>query len=164
MHSGTAKNTALVTQGMADETRAWREAFVGSLCWTLPIAMLSMILPMTPLAPHLQTALVRGASVRVIVLWLLATVVQLAYGARFYRSAWAGLRHCATNMDTLVALGTSVAYGYSVLVVVRVADARATAAPSMLPQVPVLQRDGQSWGWGTGTCGDVAAQPGSPRP
>lgn len=118
VHSGTAENTALVTQGMSEEVRSWRGRFVGSLGWTLPIMTLSMVLPMTPLAPHLTTPVVRGMSVRVALLWLLATVVQFAYGARFYRSAWAGLRHCVTNMDTLVALGTSIAYGYSVLTVV----------------------------------------------
>ena len=117
-HSDGAETSALVTQGLADEARSWRACVLGSLSWTLPIMMLSMVLPMTPLAPLLMTPVVHGLSVRVALLWLLATVVQVTYGARFYRSAWTALRHCTTNMDTLVALGTSIAYGYSVLVVV----------------------------------------------
>ncbi|WP_417066679.1 heavy metal translocating P-type ATPase [Niveibacterium terrae] len=44
---------------------------------------------------------------------LLATLVQFALGARFYRSAWNALRAGAGNMDLLVALGTSAAYGFS---------------------------------------------------
>ncbi|WP_310618783.1 heavy metal translocating P-type ATPase [Flexibacterium corallicola] len=44
----------------------------------------------------------------------LATPVQLIVGARFYKGAFAALRHGTANMDTLVALGTSAAYGYSV--------------------------------------------------
>jgi Cu+-exporting ATPase len=45
---------------------------------------------------------------------LLATPVQFVIGARFYRSAWQAVRAGAGNMDVLVALGTTAAYGYSV--------------------------------------------------
>ncbi len=46
-------------------------------------------------------------------LWLMATPVQFWAGAVFYRAAWGAARHGTTNMNTLVAVGTSVAYGYS---------------------------------------------------
>jgi Cu+-exporting ATPase len=46
-------------------------------------------------------------------LFVVATIVQLWAGADIYRAAWAAARHGATNMNTLVALGTLVAYGYS---------------------------------------------------
>jgi len=46
-------------------------------------------------------------------LWLMATPVQFWAGAVFYRAAWGAARHRTTNMNTLVAVGTSVAYGYS---------------------------------------------------
>jgi Cu+-exporting ATPase len=48
--------------------------------------------------------------------WLqfaLATPVQFWIGARFYRGAWSALRARSGNMDLLVALGTSAAYGLS---------------------------------------------------
>jgi len=45
--------------------------------------------------------------------FLLATPIQFYAGARFYRAAWAVARHGSTDMNTLVALGTSVAYLYS---------------------------------------------------
>ncbi len=48
-----------------------------------------------------------------LILWTLATPVQFWIGATFYKGAWAGLKHRTTNMNTLVAVGTSVAYGYS---------------------------------------------------
>ena len=44
----------------------------------------------------------------------LATPVQFVLGARFYTAAWKALRAGAGNMDLLVALGTSAAYGLSV--------------------------------------------------
>ena len=46
--------------------------------------------------------------------WLLATPVQFWIGARFYRGAWKALLARTGNMDLLVALGTSAAYGLSV--------------------------------------------------
>ena len=48
--------------------------------------------------------------------WVLATPVQFWVGARFYRGAWAALKGGGANMDVLVALGTSMAYGYSAAV------------------------------------------------
>ena len=49
-----------------------------------------------------------------LVQWLLATPVQFWLGWRFYRAAWKALRAGTGNMDLLVALGTSAAYGLSV--------------------------------------------------
>jgi Cu+-exporting ATPase len=46
--------------------------------------------------------------------WALATPVQFWLGARFYVAGWKALRAGAGNMDLLVALGTSAAYGLSV--------------------------------------------------
>ena len=46
--------------------------------------------------------------------WLLATPVQFWLGARFYKAGWKALRAGAGNMDLLVAVGTSAAYGLSV--------------------------------------------------
>ncbi|MFC5431183.1 heavy metal translocating P-type ATPase [Paraburkholderia denitrificans] len=45
---------------------------------------------------------------------VLASIVQFGFGARFYRAAWRALRAGAGNMDLLVALGTSAAWGVSV--------------------------------------------------
>ena len=43
-----------------------------------------------------------------------ATVIQFVAGGRFYRAAWRALRHGTANMDTLIAVGTSAAWLYSV--------------------------------------------------
>jgi P-type Cu+ transporter len=47
------------------------------------------------------------------VLWALTTPVQFWVGAQFYRGAWAALRHRTSDMNTLIAVGTSAAYFYS---------------------------------------------------
>ena len=49
----------------------------------------------------------------------LATPVQFWLGARFYRAGWAALKDRSGNMDLLVALGTSAAYGLSVYELLR---------------------------------------------
>ncbi len=48
--------------------------------------------------------------------FLLATPVQVWAGWEFYRSTFSSIKHRSANMDTLVAIGTSVAYLYSVVV------------------------------------------------
>jgi P-type Cu+ transporter len=47
------------------------------------------------------------------VMWLLATPIQFWAGGQYYRSAFSGLKNRTANMDTLIALGTSVAYFFS---------------------------------------------------
>jgi P-type Cu+ transporter len=49
------------------------------------------------------------------VAWALSTPVVLYSGREFHRNAWINLRHGQVTMDTLVSLGTSVAYGWSVV-------------------------------------------------
>ncbi|MEA2632361.1 MAG: P-type Cu+ transporter, partial [Chloroflexota bacterium] len=44
-----------------------------------------------------------------------ATFIQWWAGGRFYRAAWRAARHGATNMDTLVVVGTTAAWAYSVV-------------------------------------------------
>ena len=51
-----------------------------------------------------------------IVMFALATPIQFWAGSQFYHAAWAAARHRTTDMNTLVAVGTSVAYLYSVAV------------------------------------------------
>ena len=51
-------------------------------------------------------------------LWILATPVQFWAGWQFYVSGIGAIRHGTANMHTLIALGTSVAYGYSVVIVI----------------------------------------------
>ena len=49
-----------------------------------------------------------------VLLWALTTPVQFWIGAQFYRGAWGAFRHRNADMNTLIAVGTSAAYFYSV--------------------------------------------------
>ena len=64
-------------------------------------------------------------------LFLLVTPVQFIGGWGFYKGSWAAIRSRTINMDFLIALGTTVAYAYSVAVIF---------FPDALP-VKVEQRD-----------------------
>ncbi|MCC6877214.1 MAG: copper-translocating P-type ATPase [Sandaracinaceae bacterium] len=55
---------------------------------------------------------------------VLASIVVLGPGRRFFRLAWAALRHRTSDMNSLVALGTGAAFGYSAVAVL---------APSLFP-------------------------------
>ncbi|KGM42384.1 metal ABC transporter ATPase [Aquabacterium sp. NJ1] len=67
-------------------------------------ASLPLLLPMLWGAHHFWPAWVQFA---------LATPVQFGLGARFYKAGWAALKDGSGNMDQLVALGTSAAWGLS---------------------------------------------------
>ena len=48
----------------------------------------------------------------------IASPIQIWAASQFYVSAWSALRHATTNMNTLIAIGTSVAYFYSAVQVI----------------------------------------------
>jgi len=51
-------------------------------------------------------------------LWALTTPVQFWIGGQFYRGAWGAFKHRNADMNTLIAVGTSAAYLYSVVATV----------------------------------------------
>ncbi|MFQ5587235.1 MAG: heavy metal translocating P-type ATPase [Nitrospiria bacterium] len=64
---------------------------------------------------QLRTALGFRPGTAHILQWLLATPVQFWAGWQFYRGAWGAARHRSSDMNTLIAVGTSAAYFYSLV-------------------------------------------------
>ncbi len=64
------------------------------------------------------------------ILLLAASLVQFWAGAPFYRQAWSAARHLTADMNTLVALGTSAAYGYSAAITLWPGAARDLGLPA----------------------------------
>ncbi len=89
-----------------------RKDFLLSLSFALPVMLLSMA-GMSSLA---MERLGLGSETLSRILLLLTTPVMLVAGRRFFRPAWQIARHGSADMNTLVAVGTGVAYFYSVLV------------------------------------------------
>jgi len=88
-----------------DTARTLLVQFLAAAALTVPIMILGM-------AEHLGLAISQTASFWT--QWLLATPIQFWAGWRFYKGAVAVARHGATDMNTLIAVGTSAAYLYSV--------------------------------------------------
>ena len=86
------------------EIRRIKRLFIFSLAFAIPSFIIAMVFMwlniMVPYKEYL--------------LWLLATPVQFFAGWQFYKGAWVALKNKTSNMDTLIAVGTSAAYFYSV--------------------------------------------------
>ncbi len=91
-----------VTAASGRETRYVRNRFIVAVVLAAAV-MAVMWLPAFTGKPYL--------------LWALATPVQFWAGWRFYRGAWGALRHRTADMNTLIAVGTSAAYFYSLVAV-----------------------------------------------
>lgn len=90
------------------EYRTQQRRFLVALLLTIPVAMLGM-------GGHLSPTLERLFSFpgRAWVEFALTTPVLFWAGREFFTGAWSATRHRAADMNTLVALGTLAAYGYS---------------------------------------------------
>lgn len=75
--------------------------------------LLAALLTLPLVAPMLMALLGRHLMLDGWLQLTLATPVQFWFGRRFYRGAWKALRAHTANMDTLVTLGTTAAYGLS---------------------------------------------------
>ncbi len=106
---GTAASLAdEVTADDLDRERLQRQTLLQAGV-AIGSAVVFMILMFTP-----QT-LVAMEDLNKLILWP-ATFIQFWAGGRFYRAAWRAGRHGGATMDTLVAVGTSAAWIYSVFV------------------------------------------------
>lgn len=81
------------------ELEQLRNQFLFSLALSIPIMALAMFIDI----PN------KG-----MIMFLLATPVQFWIGWRFYKGTFSAFRNGAANMDTLIAIGTTTAYLYSV--------------------------------------------------
>jgi Cu+-exporting ATPase len=91
---------------------------------TLPIFLLEMGSHLIPSLHHWLLMNV-GQQPLYILFFVLATIVQFGPGLRFYRKGLPALARLAPEMNSLVILGSTAAWGYSVVV---------TFAPSVLPE------------------------------
>lgn len=87
-----------------------------SIGLTIPILFLSLphMLP-TQFGQFLPMDLMNNSSY---IMFVLATPLQFWIGWRFYKGFWDGVKARASNMDTLIAIGTSAAYLYSAAVTI----------------------------------------------
>ena len=121
-HEDVAEDDAETRQEAARKKLLRRVVFAAA--FTLPIIILDMGGMMIPaFGAWLHETL--GRQGLHVLLFTLGSVVQFGPGLQFYRTGWASIRHGSPDMNALVMIGTTAAYGYSVV---------ATFAPGILPE------------------------------
>jgi len=86
------------------ELKKIRNTLYLSMLFAIPAFIIGMILmPLKVEIPYAE-----------FILFALATPVQFIVGSAIYKSAWVALKNKSANMDSLIALGTSAAYLFSV--------------------------------------------------
>jgi Cu+-exporting ATPase len=106
---------------------AWRRRAIAALCFWVPMESLHW--------------LGHGAHGGVWVEWVLAaaaTAVLAIAGGGFYRSAWEAARRRRSNMDTLISIGATTAYLFSMLVLLGRGRGLLEAEPTYFPEVAAL--------------------------
>lgn len=87
-----------------------RRLLLIGLAFTIPLFLFSMARDLGLLGMWSHAAWVNG------ILWAVATPVQFYVGWQYYTGAFKSLRNRSANMDVLIAMGSSVAYFYSIVV------------------------------------------------
>ncbi len=98
------------------EIAGLRQAFRVAYYFSVPLFLIAM-LPMLWMPAHMFLLSLAPMQVWNAVMLALATPVQFGPGLRFYRHGWAALRAGSPDMNSLVMIGTSAAYFYSLAVV-----------------------------------------------
>lgn len=90
----------IVEQAHEIRYKTLKRQTTGAIILAIPIMIISMFLLHLPYMKY--------------ILWILATIVVFGLGRSFYVNAWRQLKHGTSNMDTLVANSTGIAYLFSV--------------------------------------------------
>jgi Cu+-exporting ATPase len=108
--SGDQKERAAVEDQERDARRAQLVSLRRRLIVAAVLGSLTMIVSMA----HLVISGIEHEPWRAYLMFALATPVQLWAAAPFYVNAWGSARHRQVNMNTLIVVGTTAAYGISV--------------------------------------------------
>jgi len=121
-------SAARMERSRQEELQEWKCSLILSLLFTIPLFVCHLISMHSSMHDGSMDNVMADGSPSLIAVpptrmdWLmllLATPVQFGVGKRFYVSAYRGLVHgCTMGMDFLVAMGTSSAYLYSIIVFV----------------------------------------------
>lgn len=119
-----SEQRASMREVMDKEIAELRSRFYWSLLFAIPVVLISMIFMMAlpasnPVHRAFMKEITHGLTIGDLILFLLATPVQFWLGLPFYTKAYKSLVYSRTaNMETLVAMGTTVAYVASVAAVI----------------------------------------------
>ncbi|QCJ71549.1 copper-translocating P-type ATPase [Providencia heimbachae] len=119
----TASSNDLADERKDNEERSLRRALFTAAIFTLPVFIIEMGSHFIP-GVHNWVSNTLGQQLNWYIQFILATIVLFGPGIRFFRKGIPALLRGAPDMNSLVAVGTIAAYGYSVV---------ATFIPQVLP-------------------------------
>lgn len=123
------------------EIKQWKNSFLCSLVFGIPVMglMIYMLIPShEPQSSVLDHNVVPGLSILNLIFFILCTFVQFLGGWYFYVQAYKSLRHGMANMDVLIVLATSIAYVYSLVILVVAVAEKAERSPVTFFDTPPM--------------------------
>ncbi|WP_374073493.1 copper-translocating P-type ATPase [Bdellovibrio bacteriovorus] len=117
-------------EGEDAELKDMNRRFKGSLYFTIPLVLLAMAEMISVLSIHVISNYVSLNLIQLV----LATPVVLWAGYPLFQRGWVSIKTWKLNMFTLIAMGTAVAYAYSVV---------ATLFPKLFPEIMKNQHTGE---------------------
>ncbi|XP_078208546.1 copper-transporting ATPase 2 isoform X6 [Callithrix jacchus] len=124
------------------EIKQWKKSFLCSLVFGIPVMALMIYMLIPSSEPHesmvLDHNIIPGLSILNLIFFILCTFVQLLGGWYFYVQAYKSLRHRSANMDVLIVLATSIAYVYSLVILVVAVAEKAERSPVTFFDTPPM--------------------------
>lgn len=112
-YKASVHEAAAVQEAAKDvEMKKLKGKLIFALALSIPVLLISMPQLLAPFG--INAEMLMDFSNRKLLLFALTTPVQFIAGWQFYKGAWAAAKNKASNMDTLIVVGTSAAYLYSV--------------------------------------------------
>ncbi|XP_014501416.1 copper-transporting ATPase RAN1 isoform X1 [Vigna radiata var. radiata] len=105
--------TRMASKGVEEISTIFR-LFVSSLLLSIPLFFVRVVCPHIPMVYSLLLRRCGPFLTSDWLKWALVSLIQFVIGKRFYIAAGRALRNGSTNMDVLVAVGTTASYVYSV--------------------------------------------------
>ncbi|KAM4047139.1 copper-transporting ATPase 2 [Anomaloglossus baeobatrachus] len=125
-----------------EEIRQWRKSFLFSLIFGIPVISIMVYMLIANRNHHGQSALdnliIPGLSIMNLIFFILCTLVQTFGGWYFYVQAYKSLKHKATNMDVLIVLATTIAYIYSVVILIVAIVEKSAQSPETFFDTPPM--------------------------
>ncbi|KAM4862313.1 copper-transporting ATPase 2 [Urocitellus parryii] len=124
------------------EIKQWKKSFLCSLVFGIPVMgiMIYMLIPSkdSQEVMVLDHNIIPGLSILNLIFFILCTFVQFLGGWYFYVQAYKSLRHKSANMDVLIVLATSIAYAYSIVILVVAIAEKAEKSPVTFFDTPPM--------------------------
>ncbi|XP_040281986.1 copper-transporting ATPase 2 isoform X2 [Bufo bufo] len=125
-----------------EEIRQWRKSFLFNLIFGIPVICIMVYMLIAHNKHHGQSVLDRnifpGLSIMNLLFFILCTLVQSFGGWYFYVQAYKSLKHKSTNMDVLIVLATTIAYIYSVVILIVAIAEKSEQSPETFFDTPPM--------------------------